>query len=147
MTTRARYSFKEETLPPEIMEGYFTYFRKFGSATVNERGADLDIMGFASRSQMAMVWPHLLDNDWEYQGTQDGYCTPDNPQDVSFINFRKGIWNFILFNDVDEYKMYAKANDLCRALNLTKKSDRITVFNHFGSVHSIDWTEEPCDDQ
>jgi hypothetical protein len=144
MTT---YSFKEETFPPEIMEHFFTYFRKFGSATVNKRGNDLDIMAFCSRSSMITVWPHLLDTGWKYQGTQDGYCSPDNPQNVSFINFRKGPWNFILFNDVSEYKMYAKANDLCRALNLTKKSDRITVFNHFGSIHSTDWMEEPCDDR
>jgi hypothetical protein len=141
------YSFKEETFPPEIMEHFFTYFRKFGSATVNKRGNDLDIMAFCSRSSMITVWPHLLDTGWKYQGTQDGYCSPDNPQNVSFINFRKGPWNFILFNDVSEYKMYAKANDLCRALNLTKKSDRITVFNHFGSIHSTDWMEEPCDDR
>jgi hypothetical protein len=141
------YSFKEETFPPEIMEHFFTYFRKFGSATVNKRGNDLDIMAFCSRSSMITVWPHLLDTGWKYQGTQDGYCSPDNPQNVSFINFRKGPWNFILFNDISEYKMYAKANDLCRALNLTKKSDRITVFNHFGSIHSTDWMEEPCDDR
>jgi hypothetical protein len=120
------YSFVEEGklwFPHEV------FFRQeeFGSATVLNRGNDLDYLLWGS--DLAEGIKYLLKTDWKYTGTNDEYCQVYT--EVPFITFRSkcGIYNLVLMEDLDDWKRMMKANDLCVKLKLKNKEDRISVFD------------------
>ena len=120
------YSYLEEGdlfLPPSLFERV----SKFGSATVMNRGKDLDWLLWSSDTSSALKY--LLMHGWKYTGTEQHYCAVHT--DISFTTFRDidNIHNLVLLEDLDDYKRMMKANDLCVKLILENKEDRIAVFD------------------
>jgi hypothetical protein len=120
------YSFLEEGdlfLPPSLFERV----SKFGSATVMNRGKDLDWLLWSSDTSNALKY--LLAQGWKYTGTEQHYCAVHT--DIAFTTFRDedNIHNLVLLEDLDDYKRMMKANDLCVKLILENKEDRVAVFD------------------
>jgi hypothetical protein len=120
------YSFLEEGdlfLPPSLFERV----SKFGSATVMNRGKDLDWLLWSSDTSSALKY--LLMHGWKYTGTEQHYCAVHT--DIAFTTFRDidNIHNLVLLEDLDDYKRMMKANDLCVKLILENKEDRVAVFD------------------
>jgi hypothetical protein len=120
------YSYLEEGdlfLPPSLFERV----SKFGSATVMNRGKDLDWLLWSSDTSSALKY--LLMHGWKYTGTEQHYCAVHT--DIAFTTFRDidNIHNLVLLEDLDDYKRMMKANDLCVKLILENKEDRVAVFD------------------
>jgi hypothetical protein len=105
----------------------FERVSKFGSATVMNRGKDLDWLLWSSDTSSALKY--LLMHGWKYTGTEQHYCAVHT--DIAFTTFRDidNIHNLVLLEDLDDYKRMMKANDLCVKLILENKEDRIAVFD------------------
>lgn len=125
------YSFKEE-VEPWFDERIFKKQSRFGSATVMERGEDLDLLLYAPDTGKAFPW--LLNCGWKYTGTEEQYL--HNPQDVEFHAFRRGCWNLVVVEKVGDYYRMVQANDLCVKLRLENKEDRIAVFDSICGKHN-----------
>jgi len=119
------YSFDEEG-PLFVPKHIFQRQAHFGSATVMERGNDLDYLLWSENSTKGMKY--LLSCGYKYTGTEDEYCQGDSQ--VPFITFRSqdGIRNLVLMEESSDFSRMMKANDLCKELKLENKADRIAVF-------------------
>ena len=70
--------------------------------------------------------------DYEIALIEEGFITKDSEIDYDtrglFQSWRKGIDNYIVTMDQRFYEDYVLATEGAKALNLTKKDDRITLF-------------------
>jgi hypothetical protein len=122
------YTFEEE--------GMLTFDRtivnvsaKVGSATIpGLRGNDLDIalqtdFIHVTRDLLGTYegW-HLTGSHLDYQQSCVAGCHP-------FYTARKGVYNLIMFEDMEGYQAYVAANDLCVRLGITDRIERIHVFD------------------
>jgi hypothetical protein len=122
------YTFEEE--------GMLTFDRtlvnvsaKVGSATIpGLRGNDLDIalqtdFIHTTRDLLGIYegW-HLTGSHLDYQQSCVAGCHP-------FYTARKGVYNLIMFEDMEGYQAYVEANDLCVRLGITDRIERIHVFD------------------
>lgn len=78
--------------------------------SLNAFGAKLEGLG----------WDVSYD-DPEYRREQRG--------EIDFITARKGIYNLIIFSAELGFWAFKEATDVAKALNLTRKSDRVMLFN------------------
>ena len=129
-----KYSFK--------VEGHLNFpsFMKsspFGSATVLEEGADLDYLVFNDNLARVFLW--LLQEGFTFTGTDLEYIK--RKSGPSFTTFRKGVYNIIVMHKYESYRKYIEANKLCVELRLTKKEDRVRVFQLVGDTNLTELEE------
>jgi len=125
-STMTTYSFEEEGeiwFPRDV----FTGQKKFGSATVLGRGADLDYLLFSEDEADAMRW--ILEAGFVYTGTECNYNSGELSVPMTTFRSRSGIYNLVLVRKAGHFLSMSKANTLCVQLKLSRKEDRIAVFD------------------
>lgn len=120
------YSFEEEGYIEFETEAFDSYMT-FGSATIPplNRGNDLDYLVYTSDLGAALIY--ALKCNWSFTGTDQDYV--NNPQTVRFTTFRRGCYNLVITESYSGYKLMERANDLCKSLRLSRKEDRVKVFD------------------
>lgn len=63
-----------------------------------------------------------------------GACAKENYVDGTVYAVRKGLHNYIVVEDPDIFNDWVVATEAARALNLTKKEDRVTLFKTIKTV-------------
>ena len=80
---------------------------------------DIDYMYFVYSIEECTDW--LEENGWKKCGS-NGY------KQLGWISYRKGKYNLILTDDMDHYNKFEAATELAKKRNLTRKEDRIALF-------------------
>ena len=81
---------------------------------------DIDFMYLVYSLEECADW--LEENGWKKCGS-NGY------KQLGWISYRKGKYNLILTDDMDHYNKFEAATELAKKRNLTRKADRIALFN------------------
>ena len=81
---------------------------------------DIDYMYFVYSIEECTDW--LEENGWKKCGS-NGY------KQLGWISYRKGKYNLILTDDMNHYNKFEAATELAKKRNLTRKADRIALFN------------------
>lgn len=115
-------AFLRELLTEEEMRDYVASWHPVGSAWTlgKDKAADFDVLVLCDRSGLT----GLLTSKYglPYDG-KEKY----GPAEGEFISFRKDKWNLLLTSDDEFYARFYKSMNLCRALKLESRDDRILV--------------------
>lgn len=114
---------KNHPKQPSIVPTNAIYEPVGSSVTVSPygEGEDIDwLVWFDTEQEESEFILQLIDAGFTTNGTQ-GY-DPD-----MFVSYKKGTENFILTSNATFFERFLLARNLCQALNLTDKNDRITV--------------------
>lgn len=128
--------------------GYLASYKTGSNYTVDPpvTNTDIDFLVLVTDLKFAMTWcieqgydlcEHLYGSDVE-----DGMT-------FEWMAFRKGEINLILQSNVTLYVRSCAATELCRALNVKSKEDRIALFRSvkYGAVQQLTLNGEPMFDE
>lgn len=118
--------FLQETIDTSAMLSSMKLVKKFavvGSALIDEKSAaDLDFLVLIDANSF------LTDGRWAF-GTDWHLCAGEySDTDDSWGAIRKGVVNLIVTVDPEWYSRALTANEVCVALKIADKGDRIVVY-------------------
>jgi len=108
---------------------------KVGSRTIpgaSANDSDYDWLILLGRWDMGKAFSQLTANGWERGGSYPG---------MHFNSFRRGNQNMILTADARFYDAFKSANHVAVRLGLTKKTDRIALFQ--ACLYGNCWNDTP----